>query len=401
MNEYTFSITLSVFPALNGDSLLICYGANEKKHILIDCGYISTYNTYIKKELIEIASNGGYLEKLIITHIDSDHIWGAIPFLKDNQERFIEIKEVWHNTFRHLLNGSEKKENSSNKEEKTIQKILSRGYFNNESKNGENQISAEQGTTIGALLLKGDYGWNNDFNKKAVSIENKQIVNIDLESQIILLSPNKEKLDNLKTLWENELTKYDLKYSKDKEELYDDALEMLLTWIKESKTKGTQPISSNKIQMEELLATIPVEDSTPTNGSSIALILKLKEKKLLFLADSHPGLILKSLIEYQPEDVIIFDCIKVSHHGSFNNVSLELLEKIDSEVYVFSTNGNKYNHPDKETIAHIVGRKSEFERKLFFNYKTLNSEYFNNQEWMKKYNYSIQYLHQDNYKINL
>lgn len=396
----SYLIILNVFPALNGDSILVSYGSDTKKHILIDCGYATTYNTYIKKELLEIASKGECLEKLIITHIDSDHIWGAIPFLKDNQEQFVKIKEVWHNTFRHLLNDS-KEENVSNKDEKKLKKILSRGYFNNEPKNGENQISAEQGTTLGALLLKGDYNWNNDFNKKAVCIENKQTVNIDIDSQITLLSPNKEKLDNLKILWDNELTKYDLKYSKEDGELYDDAFEMLLTWVKESQTKGTQPISSNKIQMEELLTSVPVEDKTPTNGSSIAFILKIKEKKMLFLADSHPGLILKSLLEYQPEDVINFDCIKVSHHGSFNNVSLDLLEKIDSDIYIFSTNGNRHNHPDKETIAHIVGRKSEFERKLFFNYKTLNSEFFNNQDWMKTYNYSIHYLHQDKYKINL
>lgn len=396
-----FSITLNIFPALNGDSILVSYGPNEKKHILIDCGYVRTYNTFIKKELVEIANNGECLEKLIITHIDSDHIWGALPLLKDNQKKFIEIKEVWHNTFRHLSNDSEKEEDISNKNEKILKKILSRGYFNNEPKNGENQISAEQGTTLGALLLKGDYSWNNDFNKKAVCIENKQTVNIDIDSQIILLSPNKEKLDNLKTLWDSELTKYDLKYSKEDGELYDDAFEMLLTWVKESQAKGIQAISSNKMQIKELLASVPIEDKTPTNGSSISFILKIKEKKLLFLADSHPGLILKSLLEYQPEGIINFDSIKVSHHGSFNNISLDLLEKIDSKVYIFSTNGNKHNHPDKETIAHIVGRKSEFERKLFFNYKTLNSEYFNNEDWMRTYNYSIHYLNQDNYKINV
>lgn len=397
----SYSITLTVFPALNGDSLLISYGANKKKHILVDCGYVTTYKSYIKKELVEIANNGECLEKLIITHIDSDHIWGAIPFLKDNQGGFIEIKEVWHNTFRHLVIGAEKEENCSNKEEKIVKRILSRGYFNNEPKNGEKQISAEQGTSLGALLLNGDYSWNSDFNKKAVCIENKQTINIDLDSQIILLSPNKEKLDNLKTLWDSELTKYDLKYSQEAGNLYDDAFEMLLTWIKESQAKGIQAIASNKMQIEELVTSVPVEDKTPTNGSSIAFFLKIKEKKLLFLADSHPGLILKSLLEYQPEGIINFDCIKVAHHGSFNNSSVDLLKKIDSKVYIFSTNGNKHNHPDKETIAHIVGRKSEFERKLFFNYKTLNSEYFNIEDWMKTYKYSIHYLNQDNYKINL
>lgn len=397
----SYSISINVFPALNGDSILVSYGSNEKKHILIDCGYVTTYKTFIKKELVEIANNGECLEKLIITHIDSDHIWGALPLLKDNQKKIIKIKEIWHNTFRHLFNDSEKEEAVSHKNEKIVKKILSRGYLNTELKEGEKQISAEQGTTLGALLLNGDYSWNSDFNKKAVCVENSRFINIDEDSQIILLSPNTEKLDNLKTLWKSELTKYDLKYSKEDGELYDDAFEMLLTWVKESQVKSIQAISSNKMQIKELLASIPIEDKTPTNGSSIAFILKIKEKLLLFLADSHPGLILKSLLEYQPEGIINFDTIKVSHHGSFNNISPNLLEKIDSGIYIFSTNGNKHNHPDKETIAHIVGRKSEFERKLFFNYKTLNSEYFNNKDWMKAYNYSIHYLNQDNYKINV
>jgi hypothetical protein len=45
MKNNIFSITISVFPALNGDSLLISYVTNEKKHLLIDCGYVTTYNT--------------------------------------------------------------------------------------------------------------------------------------------------------------------------------------------------------------------------------------------------------------------------------------------------------------------------------------------------------------------
>lgn len=52
----SYSIILNIFPALNGDSILVSYGLNEKKHILIDCGYITTYNTFIKKELVEIAN---------------------------------------------------------------------------------------------------------------------------------------------------------------------------------------------------------------------------------------------------------------------------------------------------------------------------------------------------------
>src|SRR5690606_1735701 len=104
-----------------------------------------------------------------------------------------------------------------------------------------------------------------------------------------------------------------------------------------------------------------------TNGSSIAFILQVQNKRILFLADAHPGMIVQSLDEYQNEGTIIFDLIKVSHHGSFGNISRELLNKIDSERYIISTNGQKHGHPDKETIAHIITTKADFHRKLYCN----------------------------------
>jgi hypothetical protein len=34
MKNNIFSITISAFPTLNEDSLLICYSSNKKKHII-------------------------------------------------------------------------------------------------------------------------------------------------------------------------------------------------------------------------------------------------------------------------------------------------------------------------------------------------------------------------------
>src|SRR5699024_6002546 len=128
---------------------------------------------------------------------------------------------------------------------------------------------------------------------------------------------------------------------------------------------------------------------------------QIENKKMLFLADSHPGLILHSLNEYQKEGIIIFDLIKVSHHGSFGNTNREWLNKIDSERFLISTNGQKNNHPDKETIAHIITRKVDFHRKLYFNYITTHSKYFDRKDWMEKYNYSIHYLDQQPYTLTI
>jgi beta-lactamase superfamily II metal-dependent hydrolase len=396
------SITIKCYPAKNGDCFLISFGKTEEeeKHLLIDCGYVDTFQNYLKNDLIKIGKSEGGLEKLILTHIDADHIQGAIRFLRDNNsEKFISIKEVWHNTYRHL--GEEKEGEIDVKQERILRQIIRRGYPQNESKQGEQGISAEQGTAVGALLLQGKYSWNSDFNNQAICIERRSKIELNPDTNIYLLSPDKQKLEKLKNLWSNELKRYGANFNSGNSQLYDDAFEMLLSWDKEKAKVTPKQISATKEILEELLKTPFDEDDTPTNGSSIAFILQVQNKKMLFLADAHPGLIVHSLNQYQKEGAIIFDLIKVSHHGSFGNINRELLNKIDSESYLISTNGQKHGHPDKETIAHIITRKADFHRKLYFNYITANSKYFDREDWKKKYNYSIHYLDQQPYTLTL
>jgi beta-lactamase superfamily II metal-dependent hydrolase len=394
------NVYIKIYPAKNGDCFLVSFGeiAQEKKHLLIDCGYIDTFQKYLKNDLIKIGESGGTLEKLILTHVDADHIQGAIRLLKDNNaEKFISINEVWHNTYRHL---SEQKEGEIDiKQERIFQQIIRRGYSQNESKQGEQGISAEQGTTVGALLLQGNYSWNSDFNNQAVCIEQKPKVAISTDANICLISPDKQKLDKLKSLWTDELKRYGANFNSGNSQLYDDAFEMLLSWGKQKPKVASKQISATKETLEELLKTPFNEDDTATNGSSIAFVLQVQNKKMLFLADAHPGLIVHSLNEFQKEGTIIFDLIKVAHHGSYGNISREFLYKIDSERYLISTNGQKNNHPDKETIAHIVTRKADFHRKMYFNYITANSKYFDREDWKEKYNYSIHYLDQQPYTL--
>ncbi len=395
-------ITIKCYPAKNGDCFLISFGETEEdeKHLLIDCGYVDTFQKYLKNDLIQIGESGATLEKLILTHVDADHIQGAIRLLKDNNsEKFITIKEVWHNTYRHLYEQEESEIDTTQK--RILQQIIRRGYPQNESKQGEQGISAEQGTTVGALLLQGKYSWNSDFNNQAACIEQASKVALNPDVNIYLLSPDRQKLDKLKNLWTDELKRYDANFNSGNSQLYDDAFEMLLSWEKEKVKVAPKQISAIKETLEELLKTPFDEDDTATNGSSIAFILQVQNKKFLFLADAHPGLIVHSLNEYQKEGAIIFDLIKVSHHGSFGNISLELLNKIDSERYLISTNGQRNNHPDKETIAHIIARKTDFHRKLYFNYITANSKYFDRKDLMEEYNYSIHYLDQQPYTLPL
>ena len=65
-----------------GDCILI-----ELEHpdcILIDCGYKTTYNTELRPLLLRLNAEGYRISLMIISHIDRDHIEGAVHFLREN-----------------------------------------------------------------------------------------------------------------------------------------------------------------------------------------------------------------------------------------------------------------------------------------------------------------------------
>ena len=392
------AIAVRCFPALNGDCLLIDFGHSGEKHLLIDFGYVETYASYLRGVLQEIGDRGEFLEKVIITHIDADHILGAKPFLEDQVLSKAITREVWHNTLRHLGPKANPDAQADGEEPDAIRRIRQRGYKGDPQSGVPRAVSAKQGTTIGALLLKGCYPWNTAFGGKAVCIEHERTIAIDENTSVFVLSPSQDKLDALRNLWIKELKKFGQKmapYALG----YDDAFEMWLSWQNSDAVTGPRKVSA--AADVESLAALPLPvDNAPANGSSIAFVLTIGEMKLLMLADAHMDLICASLDEYS-SGKIFFDLIKVAHHGSAGNISEALLEKIDGKRYLFSTNGDRHNHPDRETIARIIIRPATHTRELIFNYRTANAAFFDREDWKIKYNYNITYLGDEPHKITL
>lgn len=69
-------------PAKAGDCFVLEF--DNKDCMLIDCGYVSTYKKELKPLLLQLRAKGCRLILLLITHIDQDHISGAIQFLQEN-----------------------------------------------------------------------------------------------------------------------------------------------------------------------------------------------------------------------------------------------------------------------------------------------------------------------------
>ena len=376
------SIKVRMYPAINGDCFLITDG---NSNILIDGGYVNTYNDCLKPTLIELASQGKELSLLVVSHIDADHISGILKFVEDNEyEDIIPVRNIWHNSFRHLQQNEQI--DSTIKEKKIFGDIKKE-----ELSDSVTYVSAKQGSSLASLLLKYKYQWNIQFDGKPVSIDYDNNITIG-EFNVHVLSPNQEKLENLQKYWRKELYKNGYLDSPHSESFWDDAFEFLLARDKQELRCEHKNISYDSgIDFHKLKEKPFIPDSSPTNGSSISFILQIGDKRMLFLADSHSDVIANELKQhFQTKDFpIFFDLIKLSHHGSFANNSPELLDFIDSDKWIISTNGKTHNHPDIETLAWILTKDNKINRKLFFNYSLEICQKLSNIERQKKHNYEI------------
>lgn len=84
-----------------------------------------------------------------------------------------------------------------------------------------------------------------------------------------------------------------------------------------------------------------------------------------------------------------FDAVKLSHHGSFSNNSPRLLGMISCDKWLISTNGEKYNHPDLPTLAHVITNENNSGAKLYFNYELAVGVELMKEDYHNGYNFEI------------
>lgn len=315
--EFEFmTIKFEFLKAGNGDCILISIGDNDF-NILIDGGEKGTYNkssilNLRDKIKIDIRDKGKFLDLVVITHYDGDHIGGIIKLLEEEEKNIKNgkktiIKELWFNTF---------------------DKALIEAAMINPKTAAKDQIQFD--VYLKKILDEIEtYQPIISINK----ITKPQFIGNNKEVEIILLSPNDEKLNLL--------------YTKDFESYID----------KKSIAKDDYSFS-----IEELKGKRSAEDGSHRNGSSIAFILIYDRMKFLFLGDAHIGLIINSLKKldkkyFNEVGLIEFEFVKLSHHGSSENIDEVFLDLIKTDKYIISTSGVSHNHPHKKTIVDIVSHK--------------------------------------------
>lgn len=403
------SLVVDIYPAKSGDAFKIKF--DNKKNIVIDMGYKETYKDFMKNDFIEMKKLGEIIDILIITHIDKDHIEGAIQFFNENEysnnPKIIEVGEVWHNSYRHLQFSKQDKLISEDSEISILDGIRKSNFKCERKGRKENkEISQQQGSTLAAYLYKYNYKWNELFNNKAVCISSKKEVMLQ-NICIKLVSPTINKLSSLSRIWKLYLRgkKNNFRFTED--EIFDDAYEfyvknLMNTDINEEKSVCCK--GKNEFDIEKLkLICAKSADLSKSNGASIGIEIIYGKIKLLFLGDCHEDVIIESLESRKKDsEELMYTLIKIPHHGSLRNNS-KWIDLAFAKYYIFSTDNKKHSdHPSVELISKIISRNKGQNEKIFlvFNYNISIINKIQNDKLKTLYNYEIIQIN-DNKKVSI
>lgn len=349
-------------PAKSGDCLVL--ELDNKDCILIDCGYKATYKDELKPLLQKLAEKGCKISLMIITHIDEDHISGAISFIEENGDterpEIIQIDEIWHNGIINTVMQSEifLKHETEEVSEDILNKCKNKRGLLKEQFQGESGIiSASQSRIFECVCARYHYRINGGFDNRCV-IKGKKCYFDDCEIKI--LSPGITEIDNLRKMLNKELIRvFGKDYLWNRSEEFQELLDLIALYRGKDEPGAftMKQISKKTGDIQEWLGTSSLSKLNEINCASIVVDIRYKDLKLLFMGDSESELWKEQLESY-------YDLIKVSHHGT-TKPNLAWMECTIAKKLLISTNGGKHGHPEDEFLAKAM--MGEFEE-LYFNY---------------------------------
>jgi hypothetical protein len=348
-------LSVTMLPAENGDCLLVEYGtADDPARVLIDCGARSVAGALAAWIAATRAPRGDEFELFVLTHIDADHIDGVMT-LFDTPGFDVRFRDIWFNGWRQI------------------------SPF----------LSVKQGEDFSRLLEDPGRGlaWNRAFTLAGDDRPAPVVLRTGAPPQsyampgglqLTLLSPGSDQLAQLAMHWRKVLSELE------------PAKAML------GRKAPPRPVTDlTAFRLEDLVNAPVRRDTSVANGSSIALLAEFDDRAVLLTGDAHADVLVDSIKALQRArgregQRLKLDAMKLSHHGSANATTSELLSMVDCSHYLVSTNGNIFYHPDREAIARVIlhgGARPT----LHFNYRSPYNELWDSPVLQERYGYVAYY----------
>lgn len=342
---------LHVLPAFEGDCLILEYGdAAAPRRILVDGGHTETADA-IAEYFGDTRYEDRRFEVVVVSHIDNDHIEGVLSYL--TRIPMENVGDIWFNAPRHF----EEEPPEPDRGPKAVPE-------------GDRLVE----------LLEATRPWNEAFDGKAVA---SWCHPVWLQGGLTLtvVSPDLKGLRAMVGEWEAAM---------DEEGLSD--------YRPRERSTEVEPFTP-PAGIEEIRAHASSDfegDGSKKNHSSIALLAEFEGKRVLLSADAHSRCLKATLTERCGASAtrpIPIDVVKLPHHGSEHNLSNGLLDVLESSRFVVSTNSLNHGHPDIAAIARIVTRPGQQE--VLFNYRTPQTECWDNEKWQRELDYRTVYPKRD------
>jgi len=351
-----------MLPASFGDSLVIEFREeDDPKYVLIDGGPYYQFDNImamIKKKIPKMKE----IELLVITHVDIDHIDGIIRLINHDPPIF-KIKNVWFNNYKDLL-------------------------FEKPS----DLLGGVQGEYLSILMDRKDMM----KNTKPITIHRtKAEINIVDGLELTVINPTQSALKILVEKWDAHLDEHGLSH---------DEAEFWEALNEDFRYEPSPPdLLGDDDDLEDWASTEFKEDTSEANRSSIAFIASYKGVSCLMSADATSRDLkdnLKNLNLLNEWDQLQVDAWKISHHGSKKSTQGYLTKMIQTKKVLVSSDGKKYKHPDKETIAKLIMNQDE-DLEIYFNYTSAFNEIWKEMDLRKK-NAAFNYPDEEGYmKVSL
>lgn len=293
--------------------------------IVVDGGPYTTCD-----DIANYYANLGFINLIILTHYDEDHIMGLLKYMKLHTEKHVPVGEFWCNCAREI------------------------DFV--ESTNISDETRYRNASTLAAFLA--------NQQKSGTELRWKEDIIIPKsfhfgEIKIDILSPTEKILQTQKTGYEEYL-----KNNPKTDEARIDDLDIASKHV----------ITDSTRSIEDLAKTDANRKVDKFNMASIAFLLTAEGKRVLMMGDADPDIVAEAIKKLPNIELPLhLDLVKVSHHGSQNNVSINFLKTIHCNEFMFSTNGGtrNFSHPDRKTLALIlkhVSHDSDKPINFMFNY---------------------------------
>jgi beta-lactamase superfamily II metal-dependent hydrolase len=321
--------SLEALKAEHGDCLLLHWGtASAPRRLLIDGGPPGVYQDTLRPRLMQLRKQGPVgrsgrlaLDAVVVSHAHPDHIVGVTELFRelrrDREQRrnaSFRVKRLWHNAWAQLVAAdlsTQELAAVAGEASPTVAAVLRSVERSNELADSARVLGLTVNRAFGGGVIQAG-----DAARLARGLS------------VAVIGPNAAQIAALREKWR-----------------------------------------------ESLQARAPTElaaflDKSVLNLASIVLVVTRGRKRVLLPGDARGDHILRGLRDagVLTGATAHFDVLKVPHHGSDRNITVDFFRRLPADHYIVSGNG-KHGNPETETLRMLAEARGAAPYTVHFTYR--------------------------------